>query len=86
MPSLGKRSIATYSFTLQVAGVDTARSGYEDAFYGANCDDALITAIDGTLFLDFDREAPSYGRAVESAIDDVEQAGGRVVKVDRIFE
>ena len=37
----------------------------------------------GAMFLDFDREAPSLGKAIESAIQDVEHAGGKVVKIDR---
>jgi hypothetical protein len=75
-----------FSFTLQVAGIDTESDDYEDAFYGKSCDDALVTVIGGTMFLDFDREAESYDSAVTSAIRDVEQAGGKVVKVEKIFD
>ena len=46
------------------------------------CDDALISVVDGRLQLDFDREASSFGAAVGSAVDDIERAGGRVVKID----
>jgi hypothetical protein len=70
-----------FSVTLQVAGIDTERDDFEDA---KRCDDALIRVINGVLFLDFDREAESYNSAVSSAQRDVEQAGGKVVKVKPI--
>jgi hypothetical protein len=85
LPALEERTMSTYSFTLHVAGVDTEKDNFEDAFYGVDCDDALISAANGVVFLDFDREETSYGRAVESAIRDVERAGGKVFKVDQIF-
>ncbi len=74
----------TFSFTLRVEGMDTSTDRYADALYEAGCDDALPVVVDGTLFLDFAREAPSYDRAVSSAQNDVEKAGGRVVGVEPI--
>ena len=71
----------SHSFTLEVAGIDTARERYEDFLYQAGCCDALIAVIGGTLFLDFDREATSFEAAVGSARRDVEAAGGRVVRM-----
>jgi hypothetical protein len=68
-------------FTLEVSGIDPTRDGYEDALFDAGCDDALIAVIDDTLYLDFDRDAPSFEAAVESAKRDVERAGGHVVRV-----
>ena len=70
----------SYSFTLQVSGIDTA-GNYEDRLYEAGCSDALVAVLSGTLYLDFDREAPSFNAAVRSAEQDVERAGGHVVKV-----
>jgi hypothetical protein len=70
----------SHLFTIQVSGIDLSRD-YEDALYGAGCDDALIAVIDDALYLDFDREAPSFEQAVSSAKSDVERAGGRVVRV-----
>jgi hypothetical protein len=86
LPPLEERIMDNFSFTLQVSGIDTERDDYEDTFYGKNCDDALIRVVNQTLFLDFDREADSYESAVASAIRDVEQAGGKVVKADPIFD
>jgi hypothetical protein len=68
-----------YSFTLRVEGINVSKDRYEDALFEAGCDDALPVVVDGTLFLDFDREASDYNAAVRSAISSVEKAGGRVV-------
>lgn len=76
--------MALYSFTVQVSGIDTKGERYEDALYRAGCTDALVAVIDGKLFLDFDREAPSYERAVASAREAIEEAGGRVENIERI--
>ena len=70
----------SHLFTIQVTGIDLSRD-YEDALYGAGCNDALIAVIDDALFLDFDRNAPSFDQAVNSAKSDIERAGGHVVRV-----
>ena len=70
----------SHLFTVQVTGIDLSRN-YEDALHGAGCDDALIAVINDALFLDFDRDAPSFDQAVNSAKIDVERAGGHVVRV-----
>lgn len=76
--------MAQYSFTLRVTGINTDNEYYEDALHNAGCTDALIAVIDGTVFIDFDRQAPSYELAVRSATRSVEMAGGQVESVDRI--
>ncbi|HVM79912.1 MAG TPA: hypothetical protein VMU06_12900 [Stellaceae bacterium] len=73
-----------FSFTLEVSGIDVSGDRYEDALFRAGCDDALVAVVNGKLFLDFDREAVSYERAVTSAKHDVQAAGGSVVSVERI--
>jgi hypothetical protein len=73
-----------FSFTLQVAGVDIKKDNFEDVFYGRDCDDALVSVVDGNLFLDFDREAESYETAVASATRDIEKIGGKVLKIERV--
>jgi len=70
----------SHLFTIQVTGIDLSRN-YEDALFEAGCDDALIAVIDDALFLDFDRDASSFEQAVSSAKNDVERAGGHVVRV-----
>ncbi len=71
----------SHIFTLQISGIDPKRDDYEDALYGAGCDDALIAVVDDAIYLDFDREAATFNEAVESAKRDVERAGGQVVRV-----
>jgi hypothetical protein len=73
--------MTTHVFTLQVANIEADR--YEDVLFEAGCDDAVVALVDGAMFLDFDREAPSLGEAIESAVYNVEQAGGKVVRIDR---
>lgn len=68
-----------YSFTLQVAGIDTHQPDYEEKIYAAGCDDALIAVVKDTVFLEFEREAASYDEAVRTACLDIQKAGGRVV-------
>ncbi len=70
-----------FGFTIQVAGIDAQKGDYEDTLHEAGCDDALVVVLDGTIFLDFQREAVSFEEAVKSASRSVEKAGGRVVKV-----
>jgi hypothetical protein len=76
----------SYGFTLEVAGIDVERENYEDAFFEAGCDDALIAVVNATLFLDFHRDGPSFEEAVKSARHDVEVAGGKVIRVIPLSE
>lgn len=64
----------TYQFTLILKDVDETTPGLEDILYASGCDDALINFRDGTVYLDFDREAKSLKEAVISAIKAVESS------------
>ncbi len=64
-------STQSYHFTLVLSGVDDNTEGLEDALFAAGCDDALINFREGTVYLDFDREAKNLEEAVISAIKDV---------------
>ena len=75
--------MTVYSFTVQVTGINVSEDGFQDALFEAGCADALPVVVDGTLFLDFDREAPSYNSAISSAKRDIEHAGGRVLQIER---
>jgi hypothetical protein len=75
-----------HAFTVYVAGINPDNPHYEDALYSAGCTDALIVVRHGHLMLDFDRDAPTYDLAVQSATRAVEQAGGRVLGVDPITD
>lgn len=69
-----------HSFTLEVSGLDI-QGDYDDRLYGAGCDDALVTVIDGRLLVEFDRLASSREDAIQSAIANIREAGGQVVRV-----
>ena len=73
--------MTTFAFSLRIKGVDIERDDYELPFYEGGCDDALLSVVNGMVFLDFDRDASSYEEAVTSAIHDVEQAGAKVIDV-----
>ena len=70
-----------WKFTMQIGDVDIDRDNLEDALYANNCHDALLSVVDGKVFLDFDRDAPSREDAVSSAKGNVERAGATVVAV-----
>lgn len=66
--------MSTHQFTLIVEGPDLQEPASVEALYEAGCDDATVGRIGGVQYLDFDREAPSFGDAVTSAFRDVESA------------
>lgn len=69
-----------YQFTLVLKQVDERTENLEDSLYEAGCDDALINFRNGTVYLDFDRQAASLEEAVLSAIKNVESSSvGAVV-------
>ena len=70
-----------FSFTVQVSGLGVDADHYENALYEAGCDDALIAVVGDAVFLDFDREAPSFEEAVKSAVLNIEKAGGVVASI-----
>lgn len=58
-----------HTFTLVIQMRDTSLEPHLDALVDAGCDDATFAgpAPDGTFIADFDREAPSFGKAIASA-------------------
>ena len=50
-----------------------------DALFEAGCDDATLGEVDGVGYADFIREAPSFGEALRSAIEQVESVAGLMV-------
>ena len=76
----------SYSFTVEVGGMEPAIQPYADAIYRSGCDDALVAIVEGHVMVDFDREAATYDGAVGSALHDLERAGMRIVAVRPIEE
>jgi len=66
-----------YSFILAIDG--NVEEKVEELFE-AGCDDALFGSIDGAHYADFDREAPTLGKAIFSAIADIESVPGLQVR------
>jgi hypothetical protein len=75
-PARGRSALPTHSFTLYFSGGGEELSEEAlDALYEAGCGDALVGMCNGEVFIDFDREAPSFRIALTSAIANVERAG-----------
>lgn len=72
----------TYQFSLIASGLDPNADGFEDRFYDAGCDDALVAFQRGHIIIDFSRQAASIGEAIASAIENVRAAGATVGRVE----
>jgi len=71
-----------HEFTFTLRGVDDLTADVADALFEAGCDDASPHSEGTTVYLDFHREAETLGKAIESAVNDVERAGYSVARVD----
>ena len=65
-----------YTFTLVLEPCDTT-GDFDSRLYKSGCDDALISILDGKVYLDFDRDASSFDDAVKSAKLNILLAGYR---------
>ncbi|MEK7862203.1 MAG: hypothetical protein AAB295_02955 [Chloroflexota bacterium] len=54
-------------FTLELAGLRELSDDQLNALFAAGCDDATFGAEGGALIVNFDRKAPSFAEAVNSA-------------------
>jgi hypothetical protein len=74
----------TYSFTVLIRGADVLAEEHADALFEAGCDDALFGEREGLQYADFEREAPSFAKAVSTAIAAIEMTvpGAMVVRVE----
>lgn len=73
-------SPAAHEFTLILAGVSEITDEVEGALVGHA--DTTLHSRDGVVYVDFDREAPTFREAVLSAIRDVRAAGYEVARVE----
>lgn len=71
-----------FEFSLVIAGLDPNDDAFEDQLYDAGCDDALVSVVKGSVVIDFTRTAKNFVHAVGSAIQDVREAGARVIRVE----
>ena len=74
--------MSEHQFTLVISG-DLESGETLDALFEAGCDDATFGSVDHVGFADFIREAPSFGEAVRSAIEQVESVAAlRVLRLE----
>lgn len=71
-----------YEFTIVATGLSLDNDEWQERFLDAGCDDALAAIQRGMFVLRFDREAASFAEAVETAIQDVEAAGAKVLRIE----
>lgn len=71
-----------HEFTIIATGLDPKADDFEDRFFEAGCDDALLGFQRGVITLDFNREATSLEDAIEAAIRDVHRAGAKIERVE----
>jgi len=71
----------THEFTIIASGITPEAEDFDNRFYDAGCDDATLSFQKGLVILEFDREAPSFSNAVQTAYADVLKVG---VKIERI--
>jgi len=74
-------SLATYRFTVILAGVREVSDELADALFEAGCDDGSPFSSQGVAAIGFDRDAESFEHAVRSAIADVQKTGCHVAWV-----
>lgn len=71
-----------HRFALIVSGPDHEADDFEDRFLRAGCDDATISVEKGAIVLAFSREGRSLTRAIFSAVNDVQAAGAKALRVE----
>lgn len=64
----------TFEFSLILTGAGELTDELEGTLLRAGCDDALLGAREGVVFLSFEREAESFAEAILGAIADVQKA------------
>ena len=67
--------------SLRLASTRRRRTS-EQRFYDAGCDDATISFQKGHIIVDFAREAGSIGKAIISAVRNVEAAGAHIDRIE----
>ena len=72
----------TYEFSIILSGVNEVTPEMENAVFEAGCDDALLGVQNGSVFLDFHRDAASPVEAISSAIAGIAKAGYGVERIE----
>ncbi len=72
----------TFEFSIIASGLDPHADDFEDRFYNAGCDDALVAFQKGHIIVDFSRESETIEEAIASAVDNVRAAGADVDRIE----
>jgi hypothetical protein len=72
----------THEFTIVASGLSPEAPDFEDRFFEAGCDDAIISLQKGIIVLEFAREAPNFIKALTSALSDVQRAGAKAERIE----
>lgn len=67
--------MALYHFSILIRDADSTMLDLEDKLFQAGCDDALICFHNQSVYLEFDRESENAKIAIESAFNNIKQAG-----------
>jgi len=71
--------VKSHFFTLILESPRELTEAFEDAVFESGCGDAALSQRSGVLYLEFDRDAPSFRAALLSAIRDVQRTPGTIV-------
>jgi hypothetical protein len=74
--------MVTYDFTLVLSEPIELTDDLADKLFAAGCDDATPSISQGTIAIDFSREAADLESAIRSAIANVSSAGCVVERVE----
>jgi hypothetical protein len=72
----------TFNFTIIASGLNPQDEDFEERFWKSGCGDATISYQKGAIILEFSREAKSFAHALLAAIENVLQAGAKVLHVE----
>jgi hypothetical protein len=67
--------MSVYHFTIVVRDAISNIADLEDQFFEVGCEDALLCEYNGTIYLEFDREADNAVQAIRSALDSIRSLG-----------
>lgn len=73
---MGDALMPVFKFTVIAVGADLQADENLTTLLDAGCDDATVGRVDDLQYLDFYREAASFGEAVLSAVNAVEKVDG----------
>jgi len=73
-----------HEFCIVASGLDPEMENFETRFLNAGCDDATVSFQKAHIIVDFTREAESLEDAIASAVEAVNKAGAKVIRVTEI--